>query len=648
MTKLLIFIFALFFAQIGFTQAIEKQTNSLLQVLHTTQSDSLSIEIYRQLAQLNLYSQPQQSVQYCRKGIKLGKTIGHHLAIADLYTQMFNAQLYFGAQADTLISTIQRYEKHVNTHLSEEDLVNVYWIYALYYSNIKQTDHTIEAYIKALEIAEKYHHDNNVKGALIGNIGNVFLRQGKYKEALTYLEKSLGLIDDDIGMGETFLHLGLIHFHEQDYEEALHSFRKSYQFNQKGKDTKGMVLALIEEGKYYDHFQKFRKANYIYQKAYKLVKNNNIGSLLPSIFITLAEHHQKRENDSAAINYGEQALAEIELQRNYDDLAKTYTLLHQSYAKLGYYREAYEIRGKEMVYKDSVNSSELLTNVEALKTEYEVEQKEIENQLLKAQAASNEKTIQSRNITAIALLLGFLLMLSWVVTVVRINRQKQQYNEQLELTVSDRTAKLEKANKELVQVNYELKTFNHIASHDIKEPIRNIGSHIGLIYRSLPKEYQPEIKEYFETIRNSTTQLYTVVEDFSRYTQLSKNDDVIVKHVDLNGIVDHLELSMSDQIEKKNAQIVNHGLLHVETNASMIYIILKKIIENGLKFNESPQPQVSLRTKSHDQYIEIHIEDNGIGIDPAYQEQVFEMFKRLHHRKKFEGSGMGLAIVKLL
>ncbi|MEL7219926.1 MAG: ATP-binding protein, partial [Bacteroidota bacterium] len=86
----------------------------------------------------------------------------------------------------------------------------------------------------------------------------------------------------------------------------------------------------------------------------------------------------------------------------------------------------------------------------------------------------------------------------------------------------------------------------------------------------------------------------------------------------------------------------------IQTNASIIYIILKNIIENGLKFNEFPTPTVWLSTQSSATAVEISIKDNGIGIAPDYQEQIFDMFKRLNHRNDFEGSGIGLAIVKLL
>ena len=93
-------------------------------------------------------------------------------------------------------------------------------------------------------------------------------------------------------------------------------------------------------------------------------------------------------------------------------------------------------------------------------------------------------------------------------------KQLQIFNTQLENTVEERTVELQIANKNLEQANYELRTFNYIASHDIKEPIRVIGGYVGLIRKKLPTDLKENLGEYFDTIKRSTKQLYTLIEDF--------------------------------------------------------------------------------------------------------------------------------------
>ncbi|MFK8103893.1 MAG: ATP-binding protein [Saprospiraceae bacterium] len=643
-----IILFLFFSVNISFAQSLVPERDSLLSLLENTNLDTNTVEIYLELAQLHLYQDPLTTILFCQKAIQLGRSVSAYQKVSDAYVQMFNAQLYYGFAADTILETTQQLEILVKNQLADKNMLRVHWLYALYYHNQNQTDKEIEAYIKALEIARNHYPNSKYEAGLLGNIGNILLEEGKSSEALVYFEKTLKVKMDDIGKANTFHSIGEAYKHQEKYDTALVFFKKAYLYNEKGNDSKGMARALIEEAKHYDRSNEFERASQIYSQTYELITKNNIGSLFPPIFVALAEHHQNRQNYQTAITFGKQSLAAIEEQQNYEDLLATYNLLQKSYAAVGDYQKAYEFRGKELIYKDSVSNATLATKVETLKTEFEVEQKEIENELLKAEAATNRKTLQSRNTTALALLLGLLLLGSWAVLIFRSNRQKQKYNEQLEITVAARTAELEKVNKGLAQANYELKTFNYIASHDIKEPIRNIGNYAGLIFRKLSPEVQFDLKDYFDNIKLSSQQLYTLVEDFSRYTQLSKDEDVEFRSADLNSLVTKVESSLGHHKTERNFRIINLGLPQVQTNSSLMFIIFKNLIENAIKFNESNCPTVTLSAKENDQFTEIIIEDNGIGIDPVYQKQVFEMFKRLHHRQVFKGSGIGLAIVKLL
>ncbi len=166
-------ILSLCLLQVSLAQDQSQQADSLLNVIQTTDNDSIRVSTYFGLAQLNLYTNPQKTVQLCREMISLCERIEDYDAIANAFTLIYNAQRYYGASADTMYQTIQRLEEHVNTHLDERYLLNVYWIYGLYYDNIKQIDKEIEVYIKALEIARKYEMGGPTEGALLGNIGNI-------------------------------------------------------------------------------------------------------------------------------------------------------------------------------------------------------------------------------------------------------------------------------------------------------------------------------------------------------------------------------------------------------------------------------------------------------------------------------------------
>ena len=126
----------------------------------------------------------------------------------------------------------------------------------------------------------------------------------------------------------------------------------------------------------------------------------------------------------------------------------------------------------------------------------------------------------------------------------------QELNEILEAKLTERTLELQMANDDLEQANYELRTFNYIASHDIKEPIRVIAGYANLAYKKLPVDLQESLREYFDTIKYSTKQLYTLIEDFASYTTISKNEVLETNLVDLNTLLFYVKKNFKETIEK--------------------------------------------------------------------------------------------------
>ncbi|MEL7339561.1 MAG: ATP-binding protein, partial [Bacteroidota bacterium] len=216
-----------------------------------------------------------------------------------------------------------------------------------------------------------------------------------------------------------------------------------------------------------------------------------------------------------------------------------------------------------------------------------------------------------------------------------------------EQEVANRTEDLQRANRRQQQLNYELKTFSFIASHDIKEPIRGIGAQSGLIYSKLPECLKSELSPSFEVIQRSTKQLYNLVEDFTRYTAMSQNEAVKLEAVDLNQLVANIIATFAEGLQQYRGKILMTQLPTITSNSSLLFTSIKNLIENGLKFNQSKVPTVEVSYQSHDNHQEIIVSDNGIGIDPAHFAEIFGMFKRLHMQGEYEGSGIGLAIVRL-
>jgi len=639
-----------FITTTAYSQSIEEETDSLLNIINQESTPDTSKAIYyNKIAVKHLFSQPKVCIDYARQALELSKKVDYFDGVFNAYRNLFNGHYFHGSHADSCLKYVQSHEQFIEEKGEEKEMITIHWNYAIYYGKISQIDKAIESYIAALELVRKYEESKDDEARLLNNIGMALSSNGNNKEAIHYYKDALKLVEDKTAKANMLSNLGLIYSSDLNkpdtaqiyYEQALVLYKSS---NNDG----GIADILIKKAVYLDKKKEFKKAYQFYDEAIKLIEENDIGYLYSLLYDALSNHYLLKEQYNLAIEYGEKALEDSKSQNDFTYISQVYSTLDRAYSAVGNYKKAHYIRGELMTFNDSINDASLMAKVEELETQFSVEQKEVENKLLKADAIATQKTIQSRTVMTIALLLGLLLIGSWAIVVYRNNRQKQELNQKLESIVVKRTSELQKANKNLEQANYELKTFNYIASHDIKEPIRTIGSYAGLIFRKLPENIKRDFAEDFTTIKKSTTQLYTLIEDFYRYTELSKGEDIEKQAVDLNLIKENIELSLNNIIKSKNGQITSDKLPTLNTNSTFIYTILKNIIENGLKFNKSETPIINLSVIETEKQHKIYIKDNGIGIDKAYQEQIFEMFKRLHIRHEYEGSGIGLAIVKLL
>lgn len=226
-------------------------------------------------------------------------------------------------------------------------------------------------------------------------------------------------------------------------------------------------------------------------------------------------------------------------------------------------------------------------------------------------------------------------------------KEIQGKNEELEQKVALRTKDLALTNNKLTIKNEELARFAHIASHDLKEPLRNISSFAGLInLKARNLDLPKEILESLHFIQLNTHQMHTIIKDVLEYSKFD-TDKYIEESVDLIQTIEDVKVTLSNFLSENNAQIITTNLPSVlSSNRGFLFLLLKNLINNGIKYNESETPTIEISCMEEETQYIFKIKDNGIGIDEVYFEQIFTMFKRLHTREKYKGSGLGLALCK--
>ena len=206
--------------------------------------------------------------------------------------------------------------------------------------------------------------------------------------------------------------------------------------------------------------------------------------------------------------------------------------------------------------------------------------------------------------------------------------------------------KLTQANKELIYTNKDLEQFAYIASHDLKTPLRNIVSFSGLLRKSLEKRNYDDMKEYIDFIIRYGKSMNQIVSDALEMSQITKKT-LSISQVDVQKIIEDVKLTLSEKIDQKNVIVNYQNLPIMQGNKSQLEKLFENLIENSIKYNESEVPEISI---SYCTAIEgkhkLIVQDNGIGFEQKYADEVFKMFKRLHAIDEYNGTGIGLALCK--
>jgi len=219
--------------------------------------------------------------------------------------------------------------------------------------------------------------------------------------------------------------------------------------------------------------------------------------------------------------------------------------------------------------------------------------------------------------------------------------------DQLEKEVAERhlvEAALKQNLEELSRTNQQLEEFTYVASHDLQEPLRKIQKFCQMLEKDLGAALPEVARQDLAFITDGTSRMQQLVLDLLAFSRLG-HDSVAFAPISLGQVVDQALANLAVSIEEKQAHIERDALPEVTGDSALLVELYQNLIGNALKYNEN-RPEIRITAAREGGRWVFGVQDNGIGIDPAYAKQIFAPFKRLHPRGRYPGTGIGLAICR--
>jgi PAS domain S-box-containing protein len=216
----------------------------------------------------------------------------------------------------------------------------------------------------------------------------------------------------------------------------------------------------------------------------------------------------------------------------------------------------------------------------------------------------------------------------------------------LEAQLQIKNTKLGRTNEELSRKNRELDEFTYVVSHDLQEPIRTLIAFSDFLLRDYGEQLHEEGREYVNYLVDASRRMRSLIQDL---LNLSRAGLVTGEFgpIDLDSLIDEARADLGELIRSKGAELrVLAPLPLIWGDRERVGQLMRNLLSNGLKYNQAEAPWVEISAGPDDPagLAVLAVRDNGIGIDPQFHSKIFQLFRRLHNRDAYEGTGAGLAI----
>jgi PAS domain S-box-containing protein len=220
------------------------------------------------------------------------------------------------------------------------------------------------------------------------------------------------------------------------------------------------------------------------------------------------------------------------------------------------------------------------------------------------------------------------------------------YNEQeCILSVFIDISERKKMEQELQRSNAELAQFAYIASHDLQEPLRAVAGMVQLLGQRYQGKLDARADEYIELAVDASTRMQKLINDLLSYSRVDRNGKSF-ESINAEALLNIALANLQVAIQESNATVTHDALPTIFSDSSQLTQVFQNLIGNAIKFRGERPLQIHIGVHETDNTWRFEVRDNGIGIEPQYYERIFLVFQRLHTRREYPGTGIGLSLCK--
>jgi PAS domain S-box-containing protein len=195
------------------------------------------------------------------------------------------------------------------------------------------------------------------------------------------------------------------------------------------------------------------------------------------------------------------------------------------------------------------------------------------------------------------------------------------------------------------QAEAELQQFAHVVSHDLREPLRTVGSYVQLLAQRYHDRLDAEAQEFIGYVMAGATRMQQMIEALLTYTRVGAQGKEFVP-TDSEAVLTNVLTDLQVVVIESGATVTHEPLPTVLANSSLLALVFQNLVSNGMKFHGEASPRIHIAARREGPEWVFEVCDHGIGIDPRQAERIFQVFQRLHTQSQYPGTGVGLAICK--